>query len=277
MTTSCSRRNVGLYGLRVEGFDDPALNTGVPKTWAPLEVHTLIADCADDAPIDVDDDSATMGMPGIGEIRVTREPASVLVRSRRPVDGDILIHPALGWAAWVIACWNGKSVLHGAAFVGENGAWVVLGERGAGKSTLMAALAQRGVAVLADDITVIDGGCVFAGPRRIDLRPDAAGRLGLKDTGLIRGKSRRGLPLTPVESTVPLSGFVRLRWGEEVSTTPVPPFDRIRALDKLVGSSVSKPSSVLDIVSLPMTGLVRPRSWTAIEASADAILSEVAE
>ena len=24
MTTSCSRRNVGLYGLRVEGFDDPA-------------------------------------------------------------------------------------------------------------------------------------------------------------------------------------------------------------------------------------------------------------
>ena len=265
----------GVYGLRIEGFDDPALNTEVPKTWTSIEVRTLVADCADDAPVAVDDESATRGMPGVGEVRVVREPASVLVRSRDPVESDLLVHPVLGWAAWLMACWNGRSVLHGAAFVGESGAWVVLGEREAGKSTLMAALTQRGVAVLADDIAVIDDGHVLAGPRRIDLRPDAPGELGFETPRWIRGRTRRRVSLASVESSVPLAGFIRLYWGEDVSVTPVSPLDRIGAFGELVGSSVSNPTSVLDLATLPMIGLVRPRSWTMIDAGVEAILSAV--
>lgn len=50
---------------------------------------------------------------------------------------------------------RGTTSLHGCAIVVGDGAIVLLGDRGAGKSTLAAALAQRGHAVLADDVAAL--------------------------------------------------------------------------------------------------------------------------
>ena len=271
-----NRDSVGAFGLRVEGFDDPSLLVGVPSAWPSVAVRTVIGEGGDDAPAVIGEDEASTGIAGIGDVTLQRDPARVVVRSPFPVDSDFLVYPVLGWVAWVMACWDGLFVTHGAAFVIDGRAWVALGQSGDGKSTLMAALAQRGVAVLTEDVVVIVNGSVLAGPRRIDLRPDAPASLGLAGTRWIRGRTRRSVSLGSVAPSTPLAGFVRLQWGEEVSAVPIPPFFRIDAFSGFVGALPGTPQPMLDAVAMPMIGLVRPRSWTTIGVAVDAMLTAVA-
>ena len=75
---------------------------------------------------------------------------------------------------------RGTTSLHGCAIAIGDGAIVVVGARGAGKSTLAAALAQRGHAVLADDVAALDehqgGWTVHPGYPRLRLAPQRSRR-----------------------------------------------------------------------------------------------------
>ena len=58
-----------------------------------------------------------------------------------PEDGR-LVHPVLATVGAVFAWWRGDVVFHGGAVVIGDGAWGLLGERGTGKSSLLAGLAR---------------------------------------------------------------------------------------------------------------------------------------
>ena len=104
---------------------------------------------------------------------------TVLADSRLP-DADLGAPLCRGPPAAVFARWRGLETLHGGAFVDDRGgAWAVLGDRGAGKSSLLAALALAGHEVVADDLLVLDGGDCFAGP---EVR-GPEGRMPLKGSG----------------------------------------------------------------------------------------------
>src|SRR5581483_4714078 len=107
-------------------------------------------------------------------IDLVREPASATFRTRDALDGRALLHPYLGAAASVAAAWHGRESLHAGAFVHRGRAWGVLGERTAGKSSLLAVLHELGRPIVADDILVLDGLAALAAPRSVDLRREAA-------------------------------------------------------------------------------------------------------
>ncbi|MGA7305396.1 MAG: hypothetical protein WBW88_11000, partial [Rhodothermales bacterium] len=85
----------------------------------------------------------------------------------------------------------GQVALHGCAAAFERGAFGILGETGAGKSTLAAAFSRNGVPVLTDDCLVVDkdGDTYYAQPSYPEIRlwPDALDRLFDGAQEMVRG------------------------------------------------------------------------------------------
>ena len=102
---------------------------------------------------------------------------------------------------------NGLLILHANSVVTPRGAVAVSGESGAGKSTTLAALLQRGCTMLADDVTVlrlgIDGRVeVLPGPPQYCLCEDAAQRLGQDIAGLPRHRKRNKKFVVPAHAAI---------------------------------------------------------------------------
>ncbi len=117
---------------------------------------------------------AVLDLPGHRQLLLRRREGTATFTGPQ-LSHDDLVHPYLGAAASVFSRWGGREVFHAGAFVFGDLAWAVVGGREAGKSTLLAALAARGLPVLADDLVVTDGHQAFCGPRTIDLRRLAPG------------------------------------------------------------------------------------------------------
>ncbi|MFN2506155.1 MAG: hypothetical protein ABR540_18390 [Acidimicrobiales bacterium] len=121
------------------------------------------------------DDGALVSLSaGAGRVRLDRAAGTACFMTADPVGDVTLLHPFLSPVAAIWARWQGWPALHGGAFVLDGGAWAILGERGSGKSSTLAWLAAQGLGIVADDLLVVNEGNVAAGPRCIDLRPDAA-------------------------------------------------------------------------------------------------------
>ncbi len=186
-----------------------------------------------------------------------------------------LVHPYLAGAAAVLWSWDGRMAIHGGAVVTPAGAILIMGLRRAGKSTTLAALAARGLPVLADDLIAIDDGSVLAGPRGIDLRHEAT-ELGDWQGQAVRasvgGRLRMSLP--PVARRTPAAGAVLLSWGDSVSIRKMGTSERLgllasqRSLQVPGGNGIS----LLDLATLPMVELARPAGRSGLEAAADALV-----
>ena len=91
---------------------------------------------------------------------------------------------------------RGKATFHAATVETGAGAVLFMGSSGSGKSSLLAALVERGYAMLADDVTVVEPGvggrptALSAFPR-MKLWADALDGLGWRDRA--RGKVREGM------------------------------------------------------------------------------------
>ena len=136
-----------------------------------------------------------------------------------------IAHPYLGPVAVGFNRWAGREVFHAGAFVAAGRAFMVLGPRTAGKSTLMAAIAATGAPILADDLVVTDGEVVFAGPRSVDLRepiPGDALAAPLPELRSARDGTRWRVPLPAIASRYPLGGWFCLRWSDRTAADPVP-------------------------------------------------------
>jgi hypothetical protein len=189
-----------------------------------------------------------------------------------PLSHDELVHPYLGAAASVFSRWAGREVYHAGAFVCDGLAWAVVGGRGAGKSSLLAALAARRVPVLADDLVITDGQQVFCGPRTIDLRRPPVAAAG--PVTRARGASRWRLALPPLPGAMPLGGWIYLSWRNEVAINAVPAsVSLVRLAARRTWPALpSDPEKLLALSACPGWDLGRPADWARMDEAVTLIL-----
>lgn len=227
----------------------PSRGTGVTSSAAVIEF--------------VDDEWATLA----------RDSRAATLFIRSPADDGRLVHPFLTSVAVVLAWWDDRVALHGGAFVVGPGAWGLLGERQAGKSTMLACLARRDLPIVADDLLVVRDSLVYSGPRCIDLRAGTSEALGLeKVVGSVRGGERLRLPQRAVAAAVPLRGWFSLAWSDRVAFRSLGPAERLRRLVSHSCTPYAEPGRLMELVDLPAWEFSRPRNWGSSKAAVEALI-----
>ncbi|MFJ2081958.1 hypothetical protein ACIOBK_05385 [Micromonospora chokoriensis] len=255
------------YGLHIRGLDEVAelpAAAHLPPGSRPVTVRQRHV--APPPPMQLDTDRMVRRLTD-GRTLALDRPSGEATFYGPPLAPDVLAHPYLAPVAVVVNRWAGRESFHAGAFVQAGRAWVVLGGRTAGKSTLLAALAARDVPVLADDIVVCDGEDVLAGPRCVDLREPIPG-LGMA-TREVRDATRLRITLPAVAPRLPLGGWIFLHWGEGPALTPVGPADLLARLAgrRSLPELASDPAALLTLASRPGYDLTRPRDWAALDAT----------
>jgi hypothetical protein len=181
--------------------------------------------------------------------------------------------------ALVMARWLGREGMHGGAVAVDGAAWAVLGDKTAGKSTTLAALALAGLDVVSDDVLVIADGAVLAGPRSIDLRTEAAQRLGVGEAlGQVGTRERWRLALSPVVPELPLRGWITLDWGETTALESLSGAERLAALipHRGVRLAPAAADALLRLSALPHLRLVRRRHWDSLAEATARLVEAIA-
>ncbi len=185
-----------------------------------------------------------------------------------------IAQPLLGSTAVAAAYWSGRHCFHAGAFVVDGKAWAILGSKGMGKSSLLAALSLRGTQILTDDLLVVNECHVgLAGPRSVDLRGEAAKALEVGvPLGTVGARERWRVRLGPVPPEIPIGGWVCLGWGDPAIGSVVAE-QRIEVLQRSLALRAEPRdpeaiSRLMDLIVLPMCRLSRPRSLGEIDESA---------
>jgi hypothetical protein len=254
----------GAYGfaLRAERPIGRWLNPA-PPGWPALTV----TDCADALAVAATAgsdvtwtvDGARVRIDAGGGWRVALDLDAMTATFRGiPIDAPEFVHPGLAAAAAIAARALGRSAFHAGGFVVDSVAWGVIGAREAGKTTLLAALAAAGAPIVADDLLVVEGTRVFAGPRCLDLRGDVPAQLPVTQ---VRDGQRRRLTLPPAAADYPLAGWLFLDWGAAVGLDRLDMSQRLRALAPARSWAVvgDDAAPLLDAATLPGWRLRRPR------------------
>jgi hypothetical protein len=270
---------LGAYGLRLDGVDEAAaLLVDVPTDWPRLRLERGIGLASADADV-LSDSSARLILKSGGEIVLEREPSLATIRTPSALRIAEVVHPYLAPVAAVLAYWHGRESFHGAAITVDGGAWGLLGDRGDGKSSLAAWFALNGVAVVCDDMLIVDREQAFAGPRSVDLRQDAAQELGAGEAlGTVGARQRWRLALETHSAALPLNGWVFLGWDRDVAVERVTAAERLKALSHNRGVAVppTDPALLLELASLPAWRFARPKRWSGIAESAERLLETLA-
>jgi hypothetical protein len=267
--------DAGAYGFRVDPviFGRRYLNEAA-EHWPYLEV-TLGADPDASAA-----DGWRTAFDGDGwAVHVAAGGHAVRWAGLAPPQPDALVHPLLSLVACAATLEQGGDCLHAGAVLTPAGVVAVLAPAGGGKTSTMAWLAAKcGLAVFTDDHLNVRHGTAHAGPRCLDLRPDAAIALGL--TGRpVRETERRRLELDPLDTLeAPVVRTVVLEWGVSVRADVVPPRERlgILATHRTAQPVPVNPTVVLGLAGAPMLRVRRPRSFNRMAEVADAILAGLA-
>lgn len=246
---------------------------GAPKVLFRWRVASSIIDHEH-----VDEQRVAYGVRGAASMLVERDPPSVLFDLTEEPIPDAVIHPLGTIPLAILARWRGDVTLHAGGFATRVGAWGLLGEREAGKSTMLAALAQHDVPLLSDDLLAILDGEVWPGPSCVDLRPDVAERFPrAQNLGIVGGRRRFRLVTPPAERRLPLRGIFVLAWhdGPGITVEEVTTEERLRLLYSaeyvaLVGPA--DPQKILQLLHVPVWRIARPRTWEATDQAVEAIL-----
>ena len=251
-----------------------------PPHWPSIELRVRVS-AASPAPAEyLGADMASLNVRPRGCVVIDRlRQNAVFTLPTRPT-ATALVHPHFAAVAAVSSLWRGRDSFHAGAFVADGRVWGLLGEKGFGKSSTLAALARRGVPVLSDDVLVLDGDTAFAGPRSLDLRADAARRLGTgQPLGVVGERERWRMPLGTIESELPFLGWVRLRWSEVPRVRELRGSERLREL--LVSRALHTPppdmAALIDYAARPFFELSRPRDWSSMEDGLRRLLAAVTD
>jgi hypothetical protein len=270
---------IGAYGFRLEGVDDARpLLVEAGSEWPVLTIRREVG-LADGEVEWMSDRAASLLLQNGGEIAVDRASSEAVFRLPEPVGAAELVHPLLAPAAAVAGYWLGRESFHAGAFAAGGKAWGVVGEREAGKSTMVAALALEGMPVICDDMLVLDDVRARVAPRSVDLREESAERLGAGEAlGVVGARERWRLRLDPAEDALPLGGWIFLAWGDETEIVPVSASTRLRRLHESRGVRVPPhdPSALLELSALPGWELRRRRSWDELADGVQRLLDAVA-
>jgi hypothetical protein len=129
--------------------------------------------------------------------------------------------------------------LHANAIRIKDKAYLFLGEKGKGKSTLTAAFYANGYSVLSDDLTALsisdDSISVLPGPLTLKLWPDSAEAVGLDLSSMDRidGRVPKMINIMSPPSrseAIPLGGVFVLDSGDEISAKELNPTESFLAL-----------------------------------------------
>ena len=265
-----------LYGLDMPHLGDAASLTGPRnESWFPVDLRLESGGAPPGTAFTASDDRAELAVAGDLTVHVHRDPAfTAVVTSPVPVAASRLVHPVLAFVGAVVARWTDRVPLHAASVVVGGRAWLLAAPPEGGKSTAAACLAERGHPVLADDLTVLAGRTVLAGPRSADLREPtvtALERLRSGADAVAGGRWRRSLGAAPHEA--PLGGIVLLGWGERFEVRQLGAVERLAALAEhdALSQGPATPAAFLDLLDVPMYAVRRPRSWDALESSLSAL------
>lgn len=260
----------GVYGLGIDGLGTARhLMPVADDSWPTLTVTTEVGGRTLEQN-SVTEEQARYRIETVdGEVRLDRANRTARFTMARVHDDQDFLHPFLALTGSVFAWWGGREGFHAGAFVRRGRAWGVLGEQGAGKSSVLAQLHLAGTRVLTDDLLVVDDGVALPGPSCIDLREGAAEHLGVGEhLGRVGARVRYRLTLPPTASPVRLAGWVVPGWNEGRSTVSrVPAVQRLALLGRHL-SLYQTPTSAqrfLELAALPVLAWHRPQRWVAAD------------
>ena len=251
-------RPVGAYGLTLRGISSDLL-VPVPAeaSWPEIDVCVEF-DTGFARKTEISERAALLPLVDYAWARLDRSQRSATLVTACDDDGETL-HPFLATAAVIFSWWLGRSAFHGGAVMdADRRAWGVLGNRGAGKSSTLAGLAAASLAIVTDDLLVVDGHRVFAGPRMIDLRPDAADALGFASSELVRRGERRRVVLGPAPAELPIAGWIFLAWGDEVSLRRLRPAEWLARATAQLNTITRVSPSLLSLADTRAYVMTRP-------------------
>lgn len=279
MTTPRKSR-LGAYGFWLTGLDGASDVLGeAPPGWPELSIVRAAPD-GDRPPVErVTADHASVWVPSGGWAELDRAAGRAEIRAPEGTTDGALAHPFLASVALVASRWRGHEGFHGGGIVAGGGVWGILGDKTAGKSTALAHLAVRGVGIMSDDVLIVDGTTVLAGPRSVDLRKDAAAQLGAGEPmGQVGARHRWRVPLAPVAAELPLRGWVTLAWGDRLAVEPLRGAQRFQALLPHRGVRLvpPDPARLVALSALPHLRFTRPRDWDGLAAASDRLLDAIA-
>lgn len=180
-----------------------------------------------------------------------------------------LVHPYLAPIAALIHRWEGRAALHAASLAWLGRGMLLVGEPGQGKTTTAAMAVAEGAELLTDDLSIIRDGRLLAGPRSVDVRPEAAALLG--STGIrVRGGARERSVLAAQESSnTSLDFVIHLEFASRCSLAATPLAMRLQMLlPQLYWPTVPQGAQVLlTLLSVPHYTLQRPRGKAGLLAA----------
>jgi hypothetical protein len=270
----------GVYGLCLPDLGGVAnLMVEAPVGWSQWQV--VLSTGSGTPPEFVEQSHARVCLTPSGWVDIDRSTCTSTMHFPREPPQAHIAHPFLGTTAVVAAHWRRLQGFHAGAFLTDRGAWGVLGRKGAGKSSLLAALSGMGVPILADDVLVIGEELQgFAGPRCIDLRRETASALGVGvDLGIVGARERWRLQLDPIPAELPMAGWICLGWGTP-AVLAVPVHERIQVLYENKGLLVEQhdPDALarfMELLTLPMIYVRRARSIASLTEMAATVLGHV--
>lgn len=270
---------LGAYGLRFSGIRGAdSVLVPVPADWPAVDVAVDMGRLEGDGEF-VDDDHGRIRLRTGGWVDLDRDPGRARYTVPGPLSPDELVHPFLAPVAAVFGHWLGRESIHGGGVALGDTAWGIVGDRLGGKSSLLAALAVAGTDIVCDDVLVVDGFDVFAGPRTVDLREDAAAALGVgAEIGLAGARERWRLQLEPLDRQLTLGGWVFTEWSDELDMKRLPASETLIRLfqNRSVRLQPRDPTEFLELAALPAWELRRPRSWASLPATLELVLGVLA-
>jgi hypothetical protein len=273
--SNCAR---GAYGIRIVGVAAAQTMLGDARPeWPRLR---LVSEFANPRAVEesVTDGRAVLRLKTGGRLTLDRQGGVACYAVPRFLTDEELVHPFLAPAAAIVSHWAGRLSFHAGAFVSDGAVWAVVGDREAGKSSTLAWLALRGHPVVCDDMLILDGTAAFAGPRSIDLRPEAARQLGVGEPmGVVGTRERWRLRVGPVDSGMPMRGWIFLAWGPRLEIERLPGSRRIALLAAQRGVRLPPldAASLLELAALPAWELRRPQAWDSVSDAAERLLENI--
>ena len=274
-------RHPGAYGFRLVLQSPEDVLPGLPDAPPDAdEVHMRWCQGAiEDDRMDVGEHHADIAVAGQVSIAVRRADRHVeIVLPEDPLP-EAIVHPVATVPLAVLARWRGDATLHAGAVLRDGAAYAVCGGQGAGKSTTMALLAQRGLPVVTDDLLVVSGGEALAGPSCVDLRPDVAERFpDARFLGVVGRRERYRLLTAPAPARTPLGGLFLLGWHADgpARVEPLTLEERaqvIHVFDYAGSVGLPRGEALMDLLALPMWRLSRARDWQAADEALDLLLA----
>ena len=158
----------------LESINDPPFGIQLQYVWQTLDIpntRRYATEC--------DAQKFYLSIPNVARFLALPAENKILIEKSAPnIDFQIIKTWLYGTVMAYVLQYHGYLVLHGSAVLINDGAVIISGESGAGKSTIASALSQKGHPFITDDLAVIkrnnDGKyCIIPGPAILKLWEDA--------------------------------------------------------------------------------------------------------